>query len=60
MVVVDGHLDLLTRAWQRREHATAYDAIYVTLAEALEATVITCDVPLAQAPGHRARIEAIE
>ncbi len=54
------HLDLLTRAWQLRENVTAYDAVYVALAEALDATMITCDSPLARAAGHRARIEAIE
>jgi hypothetical protein len=27
--------------------------------EALDATVVTCDTPLAKAPGHRARIEVI-
>jgi predicted nucleic acid-binding protein len=54
------HLDLLTRAWQLRENVTAYDAMYVALAEGLNATVITCDAPLAKAPGHRARIEAVE
>jgi predicted nucleic acid-binding protein len=35
------HLDLLTRVWQLRENITAYDAMYVALAEALDATVIT-------------------
>ena len=54
------HLDSLTRAWQLRENVTAYDAMYVALAEALDATVITCDVPLAKAPGHRARVEAVD
>jgi predicted nucleic acid-binding protein len=54
------HLDLLTRAWQLRENVTAYDAMYVALAEALDATVITCEVPLARTPGRRARIEAVE
>jgi predicted nucleic acid-binding protein len=54
------HLDLLTRSWQLRENITAYDAMYVALAEALDATAITCDVPLAKASGHRARIEAVE
>ena len=54
------HLDLLTRAWQLRENVTAYDAMYVTLAEALDATMVTCDIPLARAPGHRVTIEAIE
>ena len=54
------HLDLLARAWQLRGNVTAYDAMYVALAEALDATVVTCDLPLAKAPGHRARIEAVE
>jgi len=54
------HLDLLTRAWTLRENVTAYDAMYIALAEALDATVVTCDTPLAKAPGHRARVEAIE
>jgi len=54
------HLDLLTRAWQLRENITAYDAMYVALAEALDATAITCDVPLAKTTGHAARIEAVE
>ena len=53
------HLDLLIRAWKLRENVTAYDAIYIALAEALDATVVTCDVPLAKAPGHRAHIDGI-
>jgi predicted nucleic acid-binding protein len=32
----------------------------VAVAEALDATIVTCDVPLAKTPGRRARIEAIE
>jgi len=54
------HLDLLTRAWKLRENLTAYDAIYVALAEALDATIVTCDTPLAKAPGHRVHIEVIQ
>ncbi len=54
------HLDLLTRAWKLRENLTAYDAMYVALAEALDAAVVTCDTPLAKAPGHHARIELLE
>lgn len=54
------HLDLLTRAWKLRENITAYDAMYIALAEGLDATVVTCDTPLARAPGHRARVEAVE
>jgi predicted nucleic acid-binding protein len=53
------HLDLLIRAWKLRENITAYDAMYVALAEALDAPFITCDAPLAKAPGHRARVEVI-
>lgn len=54
------HVDLLTRAWKLRENITAYDAMYVALAEALDAPILTCDSPLAKLPGHRARIEVIE
>lgn len=54
------HLDLLPRAWRLRENVTSYDAMYLALAEALDATLVTCDAPLARSPGHRARIEVIE
>jgi predicted nucleic acid-binding protein len=53
------HVDLLTRAWKLRENVTAYDAMYVALAEALDAPLVTCDRPLASTSGHRAKIEAI-
>jgi predicted nucleic acid-binding protein len=54
------HIDLLGRAWKLRDNISAYDAMYVALAEGLEAPVVSCDSPLAKAPGHRARIELIE
>jgi predicted nucleic acid-binding protein len=54
------HLDLLGRAWRLRDNITAYDAMYVALAEAIDAPIVTCDGPLAKAPGHQARIEVIE
>ncbi len=53
------HLDLLARAWKLRENVTAYDAMYVALAEALGATLVTCDTALGKAPGHRAPLEVI-
>lgn len=53
------HLDLLIRAWKLRDNVTAYDAMYVALAKALDATMVTCDAPLAKASGHRARVEVI-
>lgn len=54
------HLDLLDRAWKLRENITVYDAMYIALAEAIAAPIVTCDRPLAKAPGHRARIEVID
>jgi predicted nucleic acid-binding protein len=33
--------------------------MYVALAEATDATIVTCDSPLTKAPGHGARIELI-
>ena len=53
------HLDLLGRAWKLRDNISAYDAMYVALAEAIAAPIVTCDGPLAKAPGHRARIELV-
>jgi predicted nucleic acid-binding protein len=54
------HLDLLTLAWGLRENVTAYDAMYLALAEALDAPIVTCDAPLAKTPGHHAQIDVIE
>src|SRR5262245_6714239 len=53
------HLDLLARAWKLRANVTAYDAMYVALGEALGTPVVTCDAPLAKAPGRRAHVEVI-
>lgn len=50
------HAVLLPRVWELRDNMTAYDAVYVALAEALDATLLTGDKRLAVAPGHRARI----
>jgi predicted nucleic acid-binding protein len=54
------HLDLLTRVWNLRDNITAYDAAYVALAEALGATVVTCDARLGKAPGHLAPVEVVK
>lgn len=54
------HHDFLLRIWDLRDSVTAYDAAYVTLAEALEAPLLTCDGKLARSHGHRAKIELIE
>lgn len=50
---------LLTRAWDLRSNVTAYDAMYVALAEALDALLVTRDRRLAGAAGHQARIEVV-
>lgn len=46
---------LLARVWELRDNLTVYDAIYVALAEALDATLLTADVRLAKAADGRAR-----
>lgn len=51
------HRQLLGRIWSLRHHVTAYDAAYLALAEALDATLITCDRKLANAHGHTAKVE---
>jgi predicted nucleic acid-binding protein len=53
------HDFLLHRVWDLRNNLTAYDAIYVALAEALEAPLLTRDKRLAASPGHHARIELV-
>ena len=47
------HRPLLERAWELRENVRGYDALYVALAEAFEATLVTLDRRLAHAPGLR-------
>jgi predicted nucleic acid-binding protein len=54
-----GHRVLLERAWELRETVRGWDAMYVALAEALQATLITTDERLARAPGPRCAIEVI-
>jgi predicted nucleic acid-binding protein len=51
------HEPFLARVWELRENLTAYDAVYLVLAEVLRAPLLTFDRRLADAPGHRARVE---
>jgi predicted nucleic acid-binding protein len=46
----------LPRIWQLRHNAAAYDAAYLALAEALNASLVTRDGGTATIPGHRARV----
>jgi predicted nucleic acid-binding protein len=53
------HTPYLARIWQFRENFTAYDACYLALAEALDATLLTRDRALASARLQRGNIEVI-
>lgn len=58
LAVVERHLrcGLLDRAFELRENIRAYDALYVALAEALGATLLTLDhrlVSASEGPVHR-------
>jgi predicted nucleic acid-binding protein len=54
------HEPLLGRVWSLRENLTAYDAVYVALAEALDAPLLSCDGRLARAPGMKGRVELVD
>jgi len=49
------HEPLLGRVWALRQNFSAYDAVYVALAEMLDASLVTCDRRLAHAPGMKKR-----
>ena len=54
------HRPLLRRCWELRENATVYDAAYVSLAEKLQATLVTADQRLVSAPGARCEFELVQ
>jgi predicted nucleic acid-binding protein len=51
------HRTFLARAWQLRDNVRGWDAIYVALAEALDAVLLTTDGRLMRAEGPRCSIE---
>ena len=53
------HDVLLPRVWELRHNLTAYDAVYVALAEALDVALVTRDRRLAGSAGHGAEIELL-
>ena len=55
-----GHRHLLDRAWQLRATVRGWDAMYVALAEALDAVLITTDRRLGAAIGPTCRIQVID
>ena len=54
------HTPLLTRCWALRDNLTIYDAAYVALAEALQATLLTGDGRLSRATGPCCTIEVVK
>ena len=54
------HNALLPRICALRRNATAYDAAYLALAEALEAPLLTADRGMASVRGHSVRVEVLK
>ena len=50
---------LLERVWELRSAVTAYDAMYVALAENLDCALVTADVRLSGANGPRCTITVV-
>jgi predicted nucleic acid-binding protein len=53
------HLPLLGRIWDLRHNFAAYDACYLALTEALDATLLTCDSALRSAHLSRGEVEVL-
>jgi len=50
---------LLGRVWSLRDNLSAYDAIYVALAESLEVPLVTADARLARASGPACTVTVV-
>jgi predicted nucleic acid-binding protein len=44
------HRAVLERAWTLRDNATAYDSMYLAIAQLQDATIVTADGPLSRIP----------
>lgn len=53
------HWPLLARAFEMRGNVTFYDALYLALAEATGAPLLTADRRLADVPGVSARVDVV-
>ena len=53
------HVPLLGRIWDLRHNFSAYDACYLALTEALDATLLTCDSALRSARLSRGEVEVL-
>jgi hypothetical protein len=54
------HTPLLERAFALRDNFSAYDAVYIALAEGLEAPLVTADARLARAVRAWTGVEVVE
>lgn len=53
------HRPLMERCWELRSNVTTYDAVYIALAEAIGAPLVTADRKLADAAGVRCDVEVL-
>lgn len=53
------HAPLLPRAFELRNSVTMYDGLYLALAEALGAPLLTRDAALSKSVGSRARVDVL-
>lgn len=53
------HDDLLSRVWELRGNLSAYDAVYVALAETLDAPLLTRDRRLADTARRQVQVELV-
>ena len=53
------HTPYIARIWELRDNFTSYDACYLALAEALNATLLTRDKALASATLRHGNVEVI-
>ena len=54
-----GHRSLLAHAWELRFNVRGWDAVYVALAEGLDATLITMDHRLGRVHGLRCHVQVL-
>jgi predicted nucleic acid-binding protein len=54
-----GHRSLLERAWELRSNVRGWDAVYVALAEGLDAPLVTMDGRLSRVRGLRCAVEVL-
>jgi predicted nucleic acid-binding protein len=50
----------MMKVWELCKNLTAYEAVYVALAEVLDGVLLTCDRRLSRAPGMSRRVALVE